>query len=340
MERTLFRTIGGSRLHGTDRVESDFDLKRVFVPAPEDILLTNTIKGRRESGSFQETPSETEHTPVRTFLSEVSTNRITALEILFTPDHAILDMGKDWPSVSDEAKGLLCRDTTPFVDYVRRHANRFAATATRVRDAVEALRVLVDEERRLGSSGTCADAVPALMALGLPHVRTTTIPWRDGRSMEHLDVCGKRTPFTASIKTAREAVQLTVGSYGERARRAASASGGPTDWKALSHGLRVAGQAVEFLKTGRMTFPRPDAGFLLDVKEGRLALDHVTSLLEESEGLIEEAARKSPLPEAAVPGLADRVALRLHSGSVLERLLSDTRAESEIRQAARTRWAP
>jgi hypothetical protein len=69
------------------------------------------------------------------------------------------------------------------------------------------------------------------------------------------------------------------------------------DWKALSHAIRVGTQSLEYLRTGFVTFPRPDAAHLLEIKLGNLPFAQVG---EEIEGLleeVEEAAQSSSLPD-------------------------------------------
>ena len=49
-----------------------------------------------------------------------------------------------------------------------------------------------------------------------------------GRLVGHLEVCGRKMPFTSSIKSAREVVQRLVEEYGERALQAERNEG--VDW--------------------------------------------------------------------------------------------------------------
>ena len=88
--------------------------------------------------------------------------------------------------------------------------------------------------------------------------------------MTFFEVCGKKCMLTASIKHAREVIQNLLEGYGQRARAAERNEG--VDWKALSHAVRVAHEAIELFDTGRITFPRPEAPHLLAIKQGRARL--------------------------------------------------------------------
>jgi len=79
-------------------------------------------------------------------------------------------------------------------------------------------------------------------------------------------VCGKKMPFTSSIKSAREIAQRLVNDYGQRALQAERSEG--IDWKALSHAVRVGREALELLHTGKITLPLPYAAEILAIKQG------------------------------------------------------------------------
>jgi hypothetical protein len=63
------------------------------------------------------------------------------------------------------------------------------------------------------------------------------------------------------------------------------------------HSLRLVRQCAELLRTGNMTFPRPDAQQLSDIKHGRLKLEEVEALYNESMLDAEAAVKETSLPE-------------------------------------------
>lgn len=83
----------------------------------------------------------------------------------------------------------------------------------------------------------------------------------------------------------------------DRARQAESNSG--VDWKALSHAVRVARQAIELLETGFVIFPRPEAEHLTAIKIGSLPYQKVAEEIDDLLPAVEEAAARSTLPEIA-----------------------------------------
>jgi hypothetical protein len=63
------------------------------------------------------------------------------------------------------------------------------------------------------------------------------------------------------------------------------------------HSIRLVRQCTELLKTGNMTFPRPDAIQLSDIKHGRISLPDVEVLYTDALKEAEEAVKLSVLPE-------------------------------------------
>lgn len=126
------------------------------------------------------------------------------------------------------------------------------------------------------------------------HSTLIDITLANGQVIRHWDVCGRKMPFTTSVKTAREIMQRLVDEYGQRALQAESQQG--IDWKALSHAVRVGNQALELLRTGHVTFPLPNAAHILSIKKGERPYQEVGAEIESLLEEVEAAAEVSTLP--------------------------------------------
>lgn len=69
------------------------------------------------------------------------------------------------------------------------------------------------------------------------------------------------------------------------------------DWKAVSHAFRAAYQIKELLTEGNITFPRPEAKFLVQVKTGVLDFKELSPLLDDLVDEVKELRDKSTLPD-------------------------------------------
>ena len=93
--------------------------------------------------------------------------------------------------------------------------------------------------------------------------------------MRHLEVSGRKAPFSATIHAARTMLERLVASYGDRTAEAERHDG--VDWKALSHAVCVGREAIKLFTTGRLQFPLACAPHLLAIKLGQVPLDAVTA---------------------------------------------------------------
>src|SRR3989304_1649900 len=93
-------------------------------------------------------------------------------------------------------------------------------------------------------------------------------------------------------------VQKFVGQYGYRSEAASKLA---VDFKSLSHAVRVYQQAIEILDTGVVTFPRPNAAKLLQIKKGEANLEEVKALLQtlddEVQVKLETTVQRKKTPE-------------------------------------------
>lgn len=112
--------------------------------------------------------------------------------------------------------------------------------------------------------------------------------------MRTLKLNGREYLETTTLPHLIGAVEKLCEQYGERSTRASEVD---VDWKSLSHAVRVYQQVIELLETKFITFPRPNAKFLLDVKKGKHDLESVKRLLGKLDDRANELLKKSDLPE-------------------------------------------
>jgi hypothetical protein len=231
-----------------------------------------------------------------------------ATEILFAPP---LESDARWDRVRDIGTSLLNRRCKGFVGYCVRQAAKYGIKGSRV-GAVKRLLALIDAEIAAGRNGKLADISEALQrfAQDEEHANWVNIPSPNGSDLWHIECCDRKMPTTAAIAEARKVYALVWENYGDRARAAMTNSG--IDWKAISHAVRVARQAIELLETGRITFPRPDADELLEIKKGARPYAEVSALLEQLVADVQAASDLSNLPDTSDPAIADRLVREMY----------------------------
>jgi hypothetical protein len=65
------------------------------------------------------------------------------------------------------------------------------------------------------------------------------------------------------------------------------------------HSVRLMNECIELLTTGNLTFPRPEAKLLTDIKHGKMSIAEITPIYEEASAKCDEAFKTSTLPDNA-----------------------------------------
>jgi len=314
----------GSHLYGTATPKSDLDFKAVYLPEARDILLQrvqNTIThAPYKPDGEKNAPGDVDREihSLQRYLELLAEGQTMALDMLFAPESAMTRPPSAlWLEIQANAPRLVTRRASAFLRYCRQQANKYGIKGSRVSAARLALAVLVDAEARYGTAAKLAVAETELeAAIGISeHVTLIDLPTPADTLVRHFEVCGKRMPFTSSIKSAREIAQRLVSEYGQRALQAERNEG--IDWKALSHAVRVGREALELLQTGKITFPLPYATEILSIKRGERTYEAVAETIDRLLVDVEEAVVSSSLREEPDIAFMDELVERAYRGKVL-----------------------
>ena len=118
------------------------------------------------------------------------------------------------------------------------------------------------------------------------------------------ECCNREVGFLNTVREAHKMYQRVVDEYGARARKAADNDG--LDWKALSHAVRVATEALELFATGEITFPLSNAEHLRHIKLGLVPYPEVGNEIETLLDRVEQAAVTCSLRETPNQDFIDR----------------------------------
>ena len=306
--RELVRCRFGSHLYGTATETSDEDVRGVFVPDGRALALGNTGRGHRNNVEYGPTGKivpgtlDYESWSIAYFLKLLCEGNTPALDMIFAPEWAFIgEADAAWYELMREAPSrLVTKNATAFVGYCRAQANKYGIKGSRVATAREALALVSGYSNRQARLGDIAAEIDLFVLHHSEHSSVVPIEQIGGTVIKHWDVCNRKMSYSASMGNAQDVLARIVAEYGERALAAERDQG--IDWKALYHAVRVGREAIELLETGRIIFPRPDAGHLLDVKRGQLVYKQVA---EEIEGLLETVtALEKTSPLRAKPDIA------------------------------------
>lgn len=293
----------GSALYGTKTPSSDLDIKAVHIPSATDILLQRVkpvvSRKTKADNSAKNTADDIdfESYSLQKYLGLVAEGQTVALDMLFAPDWAIISRTPYWTEIQKNRDRLLSRGYASFLGYCRAQANKYGIKGSRMAAARAAVNLLEVGMNVLGTSAKLAqfDSELSWLCLEQDHSSIDSIPDAAGNKILHLNVCGRKAPYTSSIKNAYEIYRVLFDEYGKRATAAEKNEG--IDWKALSHAVRIGHQAIELLTAKFVTFPRPEAEHLRAIKAGEMPYSQVSEEIEALLERIEATALTSPLPE-------------------------------------------
>jgi predicted nucleotidyltransferase len=320
--KRIVRIKFGSHLYGTATPASDLDFKSVYVPPARDILLQrvkasiSTQRPKAEGEKNYAGEIDEESYSLQRYLDLIAEGQTVALDILFAPSWSMTDEPSwEWREITANRDRLITRKSAAFVGYCRQQANKYGIKGSRVAAARRVLELLRSFEP-LGSTAKLREADAAIRRLidETGHMAIVPILQVSGETLDHWEVCGRKLSYAASIKHARDVVQKLVDDYGHRALEAERQEG--VDWKALSHAVRVATEAIEVLGTGRVTFPLPNAAHVLAIKLGRLPYQAVAEDIERLLGEVEEAAARSTLRDEPDREWIDDFVANVHAEQV------------------------
>lgn len=322
LETALFQVPFGSHLYGTNTPTSDYDYKIVCLPSFEDLLmnkkLTNRVvkpEGWSEGDKMGADEVEKEFIPLQCFFDQFFEGQTYALEMAFAVlsdmhvtlevDHGVLAAtAADSIQIQEWMKELvdrfLTRDVKKMVGYAVSQSRQYGLKTERYNSLLVARGMIEASKKNLAGDwtpGKLSDDMTLINQLcQLNYIHHDEIMNANGGtgSAPAINVAGKQFPLTSKWRTVNDSIAGSLTSYGNRVK---DHTGEPTDWKALSHAIRIGEQILELLANGRINFPRPNRDYLLKVKQGGVALDEATTYLTDIFNKIDVAVACSNLPD-------------------------------------------
>lgn len=269
-EDLLFLCPFGSHLYGTEDEESDLDLKGIYAPPFEDVVLNKADRTVRfttgdSSDKTEEGDLDVELIDFRKFLSDAISGQTYAVELLHCPeDLRFVETDESRVFLDRQSEKLLSDNVAPFVGYCRQQAEKYSIKGQRLSELKEVEEVMSAQAPK----ANVENILDQLDLKDFEYVGIIEKELNDGETVELLRVAQKQYNFHSDIGSAYESVKKMIDKYGGRSKRAAKDG---IDWKATYHAYRVAFELRELLQTGEVQFPLDEAGFLHEVKKGEIS---------------------------------------------------------------------
>lgn len=319
----------GSHLYGTNTPSSDVDYKGIYLPTAREICLntySRTIvqqKSKKQGERNTSDDVDREYFSLDRYLQLLLDGQTVALDMFFAPDWAFVYQNPQWcwvlQIIFDHKMDFLSSNINAFVGYARRQAARYGIRGSRMH-VLKALLELLDELPPHDKLIYHLDNINALEERlnGFISLDKKFCLIEVNRKKElFLHANDRSIPLHATVLTAQKLFRKLYDQYSDRATKAMLAGG--RDYKAISHALRVNAEAKELLTTGHITFPRPEAELLKQVKmigtaqqSSDISFDVISQMIED--GLkelvvVQERSILNPTPNRE---LADNLVFKVY----------------------------
>jgi hypothetical protein len=256
-----FLGISGSRLYGTDMPESDYDLRGFTIPPFEYLLGIKTFNSQELDGDHK-------IYSLKRFLELLLNGDPQVTELLFSPPSLVKTSSIVGEKVLDLGKKYALSNKS----YAR--IMGFSNGEWRKAMAIK----LVPEKRKKEEPEILNDLWNCFEGLSKDQKDLVIKTLNDGRPHKEIS---------------------SVAGLGKKRREQVEKHGYCT--KSAAHSIRLVGQVTELMLTGSITFPRPDAKILRDIRNGELNKSEITAVYESSRNLAESVREKSILRESPDP---------------------------------------
>lgn len=304
--KIIFECRVGSHLYGTNTPESDEDFFGVFMPGSYDLFgLQNCptewtedkkrAKAEKKNGVGD---VDRKYFSIKRFLSLASQGQPGQLEMLFAPDSAIISKTEEWDYLRRRYKTVFMAKSaiSPFLGFAASQAHKATIKGENlalIRKLIGALEITLVRRSRAKISDLISDIDGNKCLLLQQKVDYFVNDY--GHAM--IRIAGRQFDVGLLASGMFASLNQLCDRYGKRSDAAAESG---YDFKSLSHAVRLVSEAEEYLLTGLITLPRPDAAFLLEVRRGFVDRDWHQFLQAEIERIKTDVMPHSLLPDATV----------------------------------------
>jgi len=305
----------GSFLYGTNTPESDLDLRGVFLPTREEILLgdykdTVDIKTKVGSGKNTKDDIDRQFFSVKKFLHLLKRGDTGAYDMLFAPKESRIYETQEWGKILSYRDKLLQCGLEGMVGYIYHQTAKYGLKGSNI-DALEQVIAVLEKLPPRDKGYLHWDKIKEELSK-IEQVTWLLLPINDKQYEEipAFEILKRKFPSTNhNLENLRVARKIRE-SYGKRAEMARTNLG--VDYKAVQHAYRVLGQVEELLTTGHITFPRPDAEKLLKIRKAEIPYSEISAEIERRIEELKELKEKSTLPDKLDEKFIDSIVMEMH----------------------------
>ncbi len=312
--KLIYLALQGSRLFGTYRPDSDYDLRGVFLPPLIDLIDSR----QKDALSFVEGESEITLWSFPFWLRLLANGDTNAIDLYFAYTHpqGVLFETSEMTKFRELCvpRELMARDLKGMRGFVKSQAVKYGTKGHHYhigKVVLQAAREFDLKNPKAKVGQFWQDFLGSLQGRELLRdFSSEVLLIKNPDHKDALKVLDKAFNLEAPLSMLLNSLGPIVAAYGKRSQ-AAGIQG--ADWKALSHSLRVLDEIIELHQTGQLMFPLTQAELCKQVKQGQILFEEVMQLLNKREQDAEQAELTSVLVGSYSRSDLDKVLLQVYN---------------------------
>jgi len=284
--RVVYITKSGSKLYGTDTQDSDTDYKGIFIPSKESILMKTDVDSYVRDSNQTNTKNSNEDIDftlhsVYQFFNQLVKSETGSVDVLFSMfrDDTIEFEDREFTNFMRENYSIfLNKNMKSFIGYALGQTKKFGIKGARYDNLTSFIKYLetFEQDRDTKMSNI-------FKSLDLSSYKYIKMTLADGpktsnvrTKIEYISVLGKLFHGQITLGEFIIRIKEQEARFGNRTKAIANTTS-KTDFKALSHSLRIALEVKELLETNFIRFPLRAAIELREIKQGNCDIEEVVS---------------------------------------------------------------
>lgn len=302
--KLVYLTTSGSRLYGTHTPDSDLDIKGIFIPSTESLLLGDPVTQYSSTTGQNNSSNSADDIDINlqsihtffNFLQKSETGAVDTLFSMFRNDTILYENKAFTDTFKRNYKDFLNSNMKSFIGYALGQTKKFGIKGARYEELdsfIKYLKSSLLEHKKLLLEDRFSLLKQHLEEENYNYIKFIQAPGPRGsgdyRDIAYISVLGKLFEGRVTIEYFTERVEKLYNQFGHRTISTAKTVT-KTDYKALSHAYRIASEVKELLETSFIKFPLKDSDYIRDIKLGKYSastiVENIRTTLENVDSLI------------------------------------------------------
>ena len=307
--KVIFECKAGSHLYGTSTDNSDIDTRGVFIPSEEYFLgFLHNIE------QVETKVEDTVHFDIRKFLKLASECNPNIVELLFVPKEACSVRTDEWNLIIDKKELFLSKKARwTFSGYAVSQLHRIKRHRNWLLHPPKSQPLRSDFGLPMDRTLVTKDQLGALEELTSAFNKDLMEDFN--LDINTLNILHKEKAF---LNANKEWNSYQNWKDTRNPQRAELETQFGYDTKHGAHLYRLISEGRELLLTGKITFPRPDANILLDIRNGKYSYDELIELVGDIDTEFDKLYKESNLPDKPKIKEIDNLCISITKGHLTE----------------------